>query len=463
MKVIKVGGGCLKGPQTIARIVDLLALHGRGHVFVVSALNGITDVLIEGMTAAMQDEGSIPGLIGHLKNHHRRAARQIIRGKPAMKAYDRDLTASLNRLERLFYGLNFTREITPRLADVISSYGERLAAQLLSATMNSRGISADYRLPHKIGMETDGKFGDATADLARTGRNFQQHLGPLLAPDRILFVPGFFGVSPNGDITTFGRGGSDYAAAVVGAALKAEVLEIWKNTEGFMSADPRLVPEAELIPVLSYEEAAELAYFGARILHPRAVEPARRRKMHITIKNTLAPEAPGSEIRSRSPKSAQIIKSVAHDCDIAILKVHASGVGARPGILGQVSSAIAARGINIKSVVTSQTCISLLLARKDMGPAREALTSIQPRPYRKLDTLEDVALIGIVGDGIQHRPGIAARCFTAVADCRVNVEMISFGPSRAALYFLVKKHDLESGVNAIHSTFFSTPRCGRSR
>ncbi|MBL0712813.1 MAG: aspartate kinase [Desulfosarcina sp.] len=462
MKVIKVGGGCLKGPKTIAEIVTLMAHRGRGHVFVVSALNGITDLLIDSMSTALMDEEAIPGLIGRLKSRHRQVARHIVQDKSALKTYDRDLNKSLSRLERLFYGLNFTREITPRLTDVTSSFGERLAAQLLSAALRSRGLSATYRLPHKIGLITDGKFGDATADLTKTRRNFKHHLAPLLGEDKILFVPGFFGVSADGDITTFGRGGSDYSAAVAAVALKAEVLEIWKDTDGFMSADPQLVPEAELIPVLSYEEAAELAYFGAKILHPRTVEPARQKRMKITIKNTLRPDAPGSEIRARSPRTGRIIKSVAHDCDIGILKVHASGVGARPGILGQVSGAIAAGGINIKSVVTSQTCISLLLARKDLAPAREALMGIRPRPYRKIDALADVALIGIVGDGIQHRSGIAARCFTAVANCRVNVEMISFGPSRAALYFLVKKKDLESGVNAIHSTFFSTPRCNRT-
>lgn len=248
---------------------------------------------------------------------------------------------------------------------------------------------------------------------------------------------------------------------MVAAALDAERLDIWKDTAGFMSADPRLVPEARLIAVLSYEEAAELAYFGAKILHPRTVEPARRRKMKIAIKNTLAPDAEGSLITARSPRPRSVIKSVAYDTDIGILKVHASGVGARPGILGKVASCIAGHGINIKSVVTSQTCISLLLARRDMDAARQALMGIRPRPFRKVDRLEDVALIGIVGDGLLHREGIAARCFTAVADCRVNVEMISFGPSRAALYFLVKEKDLASGVNAIHSTFFGSLRCRR--
>ena len=220
-----------------------------------------------------------------------------------------------------------------------------------------------------------------------------------------------------------------------------------------------MVPEAELIPRLSYAEAAELSYFGARILHPRTVEPVRKKKIPIVIKNTLAPDNPGSLINSKSPRHLTVIKSVAHDTDIGILKVHASAVGARPGILARVAGQITENGINIKSVVTSQTCISLLFSKEDLEKARLALKELKPRPYRRIKKLEHVALLGIVGEGLLKKKGIAARCFTAVAGCNVNVEMISFGPSKAALYFLVKMTDLPKAITAIHSTFFSDPRC----
>jgi aspartate kinase len=214
-----------------------------------------------------------------------------------------------------------------------------------------------------------------------------------------------------------------------------------------------------LIPTLSYAEAAELAYFGARILHPRTVEPVRGKKIPIAIKHTLDPDGPHSVIHSRSSRRRQVIKSVAYARDIGVLKVHASGVGARPGILAQVAGAVSAKGVNIKSVVTSQTCISLLLARDDVKRARDGLQACRPRPYRRIDVVTDIALISIVGEGLLHRQGIAAQCFTAVAACNVNVEMISFGPSPAALYFLCREKDLEAGVTAIHSTFFGAPSC----
>jgi aspartate kinase len=455
MKVIKIGGSSLKGKETIRDILALVAERGRGHIIVISALSGITDRLIDGMTEALRDEAAIPSIISHLRNKHILVARHIIQTSKFCQKYTRDLSAHLGQLERLYYGLNFTGEITPKIADVISSFGERLSADLLASALRARGLQATYRMPHKIGLITDGRFGDATANLPETARNLQRNLLPLLKKGMIVFVPGFFGVSETGNITTFGRGGSDYSAAVVAAATGAEILEVWKDVPGYMSADPKFVPEAQLIPILSYDEAAELSYFGAKILHPRTIEPLRKMKLNIAVKNTLNPDAPGSMITSRSPRVGSLIKSVAHDTGIAILKVHGSGVGARPGILAGVSRALTEKGINIKSVVTSQTCISLLLDEKDVDRGYHAIQGLSPRPFMRLEKIEDVALVGIVGEGLLHRKGIAARCFTAVANRSVNIEMISMGPSEVALYFIVRTKDLKKAVEAIHGTFFS--------
>jgi aspartate kinase len=458
MKVIKIGGGCLKDKRAIGHMLDLITTRGPGNVLVVSALNGVTDLLIEGMSAAIKAEENIYGIISRLKGKHMLVAHDVISQPEALKVFNRDLNKSLNEVERLYYGLNFTKEITSRMRDLISSFGERLAVELLVYALRSRGAQAAYRMPDEIGLLTDGKFGDASANLRMTTRNFQRHLKPLLGEGMILFIPGFFGVSETGDITTFGRGGSDYSAAVIAVAVNAEILEIWKDVNGFMSADPKLVPEAQLIPVLSYEEAAELSYFGAKILHPRTVEPLRRKRLHIAIKNTVNPEVTGTLVTAHSPRPKSVIKSVAHDIDIGILKVHASGVGARPGVLACIANQVTESGINIKSVVTSQTCISLLLAHNDLEAARAALKHLKPRPYQRIEKLEDVALVAIVGEGLIHRRGIAARCFSAVVQHHINVEMISFGPSRAALYFLVRNRDLPAAVKAIHRTFFTSRR-----
>jgi len=257
MKVIKIGGGCLKDSETIRHILNLIATRGHGHIFVLSALNGVTDTLIDSMSAVLVEEKNIPSIVSCLRSKHTLVARHLISNCDGLEEFSQDLDKSLSELERLYYGLNFTREITPRMRDVISSFGERLAVKLFTSALSSRGIHATYRMPQKIGLYTDGKFGDATANLRKTTHNLQLHLSPLINEGMILFIPGFFGVSEAGDITTFGRGGSDYSAAVVAVAMQAEILEIWKDVDGFMSADPKLAPEAQLVPVLSYEEAAE--------------------------------------------------------------------------------------------------------------------------------------------------------------------------------------------------------------
>jgi len=454
VKVIKIGGGCLKGRKNIAHILNLVAERGLGNVVVVSAINGVTDFLIQGTREALESEEKIPEIIGGLKRKHMNVARHIFQQEAPANRFGRELERMLRELERFYFGLNFTREISIRMLDMISSYGERISAELLAAALRSRQVDAACRMPQAIGIRTDGKFGDATADLRSTARNLKTHLLPVLDKHRVIFVPGFYGVSDLGDITTFGRGGSDYSAAVMAAALGADVLEVWKDVDGYMSADPRFVPGARLIPALSYDEAAELSYFGAKILHPRTVEPLRRSGLSIMIKNTLDPDGQGSLITAKSSKSGGPIKSVAYDKDIGILKVHASGVGARPGILALVSNSLTDAGINIKSVVTSQTCISILLARENTEDGRRALQELHPKPYRKLEKIEDVALVSLVGRGLNRRKGIAAQCFTAVADRGVNVEMISFGPSRVALYFIVRTGDLREAVGAIHETFF---------
>lgn len=455
MKVIKVGGGCLNGKDSVTEIIELISLRGKGSIFVVSALYGVTDILIDGMTKALNDEDLISDVIGDIKELHLDTAESIIDGEQRLNQFKKNLENYLLKLERCYYGLNFTREITPRMYDMISCFGERISADLLSIAINSKNIASTSLMPEKIGFLTDGKFGDATADIKATRTNLEKYVYPLLKEKQIVFIPGFYGISKDDEITTFGRGGTDYSAAVVAVALKADVLEFWKDVEGFMSADPRIVPNAKRISVLSYGEAAELSYFGAKILHPRAVEPARRNELEILVKNTKDPDGPGSVISKTGDTTENIIKSVTQNIDIGILKVHASGVGARKGILAMVAGKITEKGINIKSVVTSQTCISVLLDENDLDKGVEALSELEKSGlFSCIEKERDFALLSIVGDGMHTQKGIAGKCFTAMSESDVNVEMISFGPSISALYFLVKKDDLDKAVKGLHSIFF---------
>jgi len=454
MKVIKIGGGCLKGIKTIRQISRLIPTYGKGNIIVVSALYGVTDILLGGIRKALEDEDKIMSHIEVLLRLHLSVASRIMESEECVQEYKNDLTETIKLLERYYYGLNFTGELTPKMNDAISCIGERLSAQLLSWTLRSYGQSCSYLFPQDVKLFTDGKFGDATADLAATAEAVQESLLPHLAAHEIVIIPGFYGISAQGEITTFGRGGSDYSAAAIAAAVNAEVLEIWKDVDGFMTTDPRLVAEAEFIDKLSYEECAELSYFGATILHPRTVEPVRQQGIEIVIKNTMNPEAQGSIITDASGQAPRIIKSITYTKDVSTLKVHASGVGYRPGILSLVASAITDAGINIKSVVATQTCITFLLSKNDLDPAYQALSRIQPVPFRMLEKDNNLVLLAIVGEGLSANKGVAARCFSAIAEQDINVELISFGPSKAALYFLLHEDSLDLGIHALHNTFF---------
>ncbi len=454
MKVIKIGGGCLKDGKSARKIMELVALKGPGHVFVVSAFGKITDLLISGVDLALENEAHIPGFMKNIVQRHHCIVDDLVDDPARIAALKDSLGAMFEKMERYYYGISFTREATPRMKDIITSFGERLSAVVISGTLSGMGSCSEYIMPHEAGILTDGKFMDATAAMKPTAQNLYPLIHSMMTSDKILVIPGFFGRSKEGEITTFGRGGSDYAAAVVAAAIRADVLEIWKDTEGFMTADPDNIPHCRLIPRLTYEEAAELAYTGAGILHPRTVEPIRTSGIGIAIKNTYNPEAPGSLITADAVTTDKVVKSVSYTLDVSILKIYASGVGARYGILSQITGALADGGINIRSVVTSQTCISLLLARNDLAVSFDLLRKIKPRPYRKLQKITDMALVSIVGDGLQRSRGIAARCFSAVSGAKVNIEMISFGASAAALYFLVKERALDKTVKALHAAFF---------
>ncbi len=454
MKVIKIGGGCLRDGRAAKKIIELIAGRGQGDIFVLSAFYGVTDMLISGIDRALEDEENIPGIIDGLQGLHHTLIQELIEDCQKREQLSQTLGEIYAKLERYYFGISFTREATPRMQDMVATFGERISAVIMSRAVAALGLDSDYVLPEDLGIISDGKFTDASALMDKTAANIRSWTAGRMTPEKILFVPGFYGISETGEVTTFGRGGSDYSAAVVAAGAGADVLEIWKDTEGFMTADPDNVPHCRLIPKLTYEEAAELSYTGAGILHPRTVEPVKNAGIDIAIKNTYNPDAPGSLITLDVPVSAGIIKSVSYTKDVAILKIDAPGVGARFGFLSQILDPIGRAGINVKSVVTSQTCISLILSRNDIHRGHAALQSMDPPPFRKTMTVTDVALVSIVGKGLHNNRGIAAKCFSAVSNANVNIEMISSGTSDAALYFLVKEGCLDETIQALHNTFF---------
>ncbi|MBS2211649.1 aspartate kinase [Carboxylicivirga mesophila] len=451
--VAKFGGSNLKKKEDIQKLVRVIKAYDRPMVIVVSAFYGITNHLIQAMDDVKKDESNIEKLVRFLRELKEEA---ILENFDDKDWQDRTLNAVQSRikeLSRYLTGIHYIGDVPEFVEDVILSYGERLSSLVLTSILQSNGIDAEEALPEQMPLVTDGEFGNATVDFEISSANVQKRL----AENKIYVVPGFYGVSEQGKVTLLGRGGSDYSAAAIARCLEAESLDVWKDVDGFMSADPKLVKSPQRITNLSYAEAAELSYFGASILHPRTVEPLKEVGIPIHIGNIDAFDgsvAPRTVVYGTETVTDCIIKSVTYSDDFCILKMRGPGVGLKKGVLAKVSVALDRAGINIKSVITSQIVINLLLSAKDIKRAYSIVEELELSSITELIASEQISTIAVVGEGLLDRPGVAGRLFMALARKDINVQMIVSGASAVASYFMVAKDDRDSAIEAIHDEFF---------
>jgi aspartate kinase len=450
---MKFGGGCLQdGPAF--RSVGAIIGRKKKTAVVVSAVSGVTEMLLSAIEQSKGGEKNIPGILSRLTHRHRRIVDDL--GLPARDK--RRLLAAvksqLAQVRRLLTGISYHGDLTPAVRARLLSYGERLSARLLAALLVGQGRKAKALDAHRIGICTDDNYENASIDRERTRNSFARRVKPLLRAGVIPVISGFFGRGTGGAITLLGRNGSDYSAAAVAYAIGADRLEIWKDVSGFMSADPAMVETARQIEKLSFAEAAELSYFGAQILHPRTVEPLAGTETRVFIRNLKRPENPGSEIVAGRSGREHDVASITANKTLANIRVHGAGIGSKPGLLAGVSSLLATANINIHSVLTSHTCINLLL---DAGDGRRSLQMLKAQAngvIKRIDLEKHLALVGVVGERIMEKEGIYARIFAAVAREKINVEMAAAGASVVACYFLVKRADLDRAVRAVHDEFF---------
>lgn len=449
MKVLKFGGSSLKNAKNFVDVVKIIKNEEGKIIIVLSGVCGVTDTLHTYLTYNKFDEMALQGLIQHLKRLHFRISSEAISDIAILKNVQNTLQKKLERLERLLRGVYYIEEITDRARDLILSYGERLSVSILAGVLVDRGVKAKAFEADNLGILTNGNFGNAVAVLNPISKKLKKNILPLFDKNIIPIITGFFGCDDNGHTTLFGRNGSDYSASVIAYAIDADEVDLWKDVDGFMSADPAIIKDGYLLKNLSYNEAAELSYFGAKILHPRTVEPLIKKGIKLVIRNRYNPQKIGTEIGNNAGKK-QSIKSVASSKDIACIKVHGAGIGYEPGILSQISLYFSSSKINIKSVITSQTCITLLLEKKDLNRSYSILAEKQIETVEKIEKIKDIALIAIVGEGISNHHGMAAKVFTAIAKKEINIELISAGASEVAYYFLIKERFLEPALKAIH-------------
>lgn len=450
MKVMKFGGTCIGNSAMITKVEEVIEREREEKVVVISAVAGITNQLLD-FIAKFHNDAEIEAFVDDLKKLH---VKLMPQSTAEFSKEHEALDARLQRLQTLLYGVNYTEEITPRTKDLIVVTGERLSAIILAARLKARKVNAAAFNSEELGIVTDGVHGNATANLEECERSVGPKIHTLLKAGVIPVITGFFGVSKEGRVTTFGRSGTDYSAAVLASSCNASIVEIWKDVDGFMTADPKMVPEAKQIDRLSYDEAAELAYFGAQVLHPRAVFPVMRKKIPIAIKNVLKPDDPGTLICNDAPTKKNILKSVSFLKKVATIKVFGTGAGYKEGFLADITKGLADKGINIYSATTSQTCVAMLVEEGDVHKAKDTLEHLLGGYYERIDIHENAALVCVVGAGLGTTRGIAARVFNAVAKEDVNIDLISAGASTVAYHFTVDKKDLQKTVKAIHTEFF---------
>jgi aspartate kinase/aspartokinase/homoserine dehydrogenase 1 len=441
--VLKVGGSNLKNIESLEKVVSLVKSYNSPVIIVVSAFFKVTDKIID----TLENNLNPDILINELSVLHKNALTSYIKENSLLTQAVANLEKHLFQLKNL---LNLSDRFQPAVSNKIISYGERKSATVIGDILHNNGVDCKVAFPEDIGLISNKKYFQGTILLKKSSANL---LNSLLKSYSYV-IPGFYGVSNDGETVLLGRGGTDYSAACIANCLNVKYLDVWKDVEGYLSADPKIIPEVKKINKLSYLEAAELSYFGAKILHPRTIRPLVKKGIAVRLFNPEKHKVPVNEstlIDASATVTKEVIKSITYSEKIALLKIKGSGVGIRKGILAEVTGALDRAGINIKSVVTSQTAINFIFSKDDMYDVKKIIDKIKSDIDFDTEIETDIAWIAAVGSGINKKEGIAARIFVALAKMKINVKQIVLGASETAIYFIVDKRVVKEAVRAINN------------
>ncbi len=454
MIVMKFGGTSVESAEAIERVAKIVASRRQqSPVVVVSAMAKVTDQLLAmGHKAASGDCDSSLELLRSLRQRHLDAANELLGPKKSAKLAPK-LERLFSGLENFLRGLAAVRELTHRGSDYLLSFGELLSSLIVADAFAVRGLNAVWVDSCEC-LVTDSNHTRAIPQMAETRERSRKKIGPLLSAKRVPVMGGFIAATDDGVPTTLGRGGSDYSAAIVGAALDADRIEIWTDVEGMMTTDPRLCPGAKTIKRISFNEAAELAYFGAKVLHPATLLPAIHQNIPVYVLNSRNLKSTGTQITAHAPRSRDTFRAITAKTGISIVNVVASRGVMVHGFLRSVFEAMDRHAASVDIVAISEVSLSFTMESKRL-------------PKVLLNDLEQIAdvtcedqqaIICLVGEDIHGKPGIAASVFNTVAEAAVNIRMISQGASEINISFVVKESDVPTAVRHLHEHFFPAAR-----
>ena len=459
--VFKFGGTSVGSPGAIEAVAKIVAAEKGERVVVVSATAGTTDALVRAAEQATSgDAATAQQTIERLSEEHRNLIADLVgvNGASALSEIV-DLT---ERTIALLRSVALLHECSPRSSDAILSYGERISAPIIAALLTARGVAAEALSAEGL-LITDDTFGHANPLLELTRERAEQQLVPRMRYGTVPVVTGFVGSTADGVTTTLGRGGSDYSAAVLAAALGARECRIYTDVSGVMSADPRIVADAKPLPAISYAEAAELSYFGAKVIHPRTVLPAIEAGIPVRILNTFAPDDPGTTITASTPRDNTVVKATASLGGLGLVTVQGAGMSGIPGFAARVFDTTAAEKISVLMIsqASSENSICLVVPndsvkRLDAALKRMFSKELARHDVEKVAIEAPVAIVSAVGEGMRGTPGVAARLFGALGRAKVNVIAIAQGSSELNISLVVSGKDRDAAVKAIHQEFHET-------
>jgi aspartate kinase len=446
--VMKFGGTSVQDAEAFARVAAIVTDEsGNSPVIVASAMAKVTDALLGAFGEAKNGdyEKAFASLEPHFERH-REVSRALL-GENHRQSFQTELDFAESELKDLLTRVSRRSLPLAMLKDAIVSYGEQLSSRLLTEVCRAKNLNARHIDARRL-IVTDDEYGAATPVWDETEKLIQLEMQSLVEAGEIPILGGFIAASRSGETTTLGRGGSDYSAALVGAALKAREIQIWTDVTGVLTTDPRLVPQARTLPVLSYEEASELAYFGAKVLHPKTIQPAVDYAIPVRVCNSHAPFERGTMVLAESGESSNKIKAIAHKKGITILRVSSARMLGSYGFMSALFQIFERHRTVIDVISTSEVSLALTIDNTD---SLERVVSDLKRLGR-VEIEDGNAVVCVVGEGLRRSAGLAAKIFSTIDD--VPISLISHGASSVNLTFVVKENEVSQVVKRLHETFF---------
>lgn len=466
--IMKFGGTSVGNAEALAQAADIVLEQAQRWdqvAAVVSAMSGVTDALTRGaLTAAAGDALTYQGIVSELRTRHDATLDALLDANGERTQLLATVDQLLGDFLAFCQSVHVLGEVTPRAMDAIVSIGERINARVLAALLRQRGIRSQAVDATEL-IVTDDTFQNAVPFMEETRTMASSRLSPLLANGLVPVITGFIGATRAGKTTTLGRGGSDFSAAVLGAALDADEVWIWTDVDGVMTANPRMVLEAQVIPLLSYAEVGELAYFGAKVLHPRTIRPVVERGIPLWVKNTFNPACPGTRIARETEQANGAVKSVTVIEGLSTVTVEGRGMIGVPGIAARTFAAVAGQGASVLMIsqASSEQSICFVIPASAVSSVVQAIEKemaleLARRDVDRVWSQDNIVIVTAVGAGMRETPGVAARIFGALGQANINVIAIAQGSSECSVSVVVSADNAATAVRQIHHDVILGPQ-----